>query len=61
MRDPARIERMLSKVRALWYANPDARLLQLLLNNTPRPIEDQYYFEDDKLEENIDETLNHIS
>ena len=60
MRDPARIERMLAKVRALWYTDPDARLLQLLLNQTTGPFEDQYYFEDDKLEKAIDERLKHI-
>jgi hypothetical protein len=61
LRDPARIDRMLAKVRALWYTNTDARLLQLLLNNTPNSAADQYHFEDDKLEKAIDESLKRIS
>lgn len=50
MRDPARIEPMLTLVRTIWTAQPDLRLGQLLLN----VVEDEgtvaYYLEDDLLE-----------
>lgn len=32
MRDPARIDRLLNKLRVAWQASPDQRLTQLLSN-----------------------------
>lgn len=50
MRDPERIERILSLVRKVWYTYPDLRLNQLLMN-VLNAQGDPYYIEDDKLEE----------
>lgn len=48
MRDPARIDRIVDKLRRVWYANPDQRLGQLLHNLLgPRP----WVPEDDVAEE----------
>lgn len=47
-RDPKRIERVLAKIRAIWWRSPDLRLMQLLGNVVP-PTVDQYYMEDDHL------------
>lgn len=46
MRDPKRIPHIIKLVEALWTANPDLRLMQLLLNAT-----NNYYLEDNELEE----------
>jgi uncharacterized protein YihD (DUF1040 family) len=56
MRDPKRISRILSLVRALWEQNPDLRLIQLLMNNVEEGGE-AYHFEDDKLEEALRNAL----
>ena len=48
MRDPKRIEEVLSVIKNIWYANPDLRLMQLLGNVVPGE-RDNYYLEDDKL------------
>jgi hypothetical protein len=32
MRDPARIDRMIERLREIWHASPDMRLGQLLVN-----------------------------
>ncbi len=50
MRDPARIERMLSLVKKVWDSSPDLRLTQLIMNALAMNS-DPYYVEDDKLEE----------
>lgn len=50
MRDPARIERMLSLVKKVWDSSPDLRLTQLIMNALVMNS-DPYYVEDDKLEE----------
>ena len=34
MRDPARIDRMVEKLRRLWHSTPDQRLGQLIVNVT---------------------------
>lgn len=58
MRDPERIDRMIEKVRELWKKQPDARLLQLLINSASmlERVDDDflYFLEDDRLEEGID-------
>lgn len=49
MRDPARIDRILSLVMDVWLENPDYRLGQLLIN-AMRPAEahpEIFHFEDD--------------
>jgi hypothetical protein len=50
MRDPARIEKILSLIRKLWYKKPDLRLTQLIMNAL-NMSQDPYYVEDDRLEE----------
>jgi uncharacterized protein YihD (DUF1040 family) len=49
MRDPKRIEPILSLIREIWTKHPDLRLTQLIMNalNINR---DPYYIEDDDLE-----------
>lgn len=57
MLNPARIPRMVEKLRALWLANPDMRLGQLIDNlvwHDNDGIEDVFLIEDTKLEERID-------
>jgi len=48
MRDPARIEKILSVIREIWYRNPDLRLSQLIMNALGIAY-DPYYIEDDDL------------
>lgn len=55
MRDPARIDRILDKIRAYWRANPDLRLAQIVVN-AARPTEPAphvFYVEDDRIEAGI--------
>ena len=54
MRDPERIERILSILRAYWQANPDLRLGQIVVNMS-KP--DPFYLEDEILEERLRENL----
>jgi len=56
VRDPARIDRMLAQLRALWYAYPDLRLGQLVHNlgaNVEPNLLDTYYVEDGEMERRI--------
>ena len=57
MRDPARIARVLEKLRALWLTYPDMRLGQLLLN-LAKDEEDElsalWHREDEAWEERVD-------
>ena len=53
MRDPARIDRMLEKLRVLWTAHPDQRLGQLVVNLGP-PNQPTFYVEDDAMENRMD-------
>lgn len=56
MRDPARIDRIINKLRAAWKANPDLRLGQLIHNTVPTQYKaDFFYLEDDQIEKCIDE------
>lgn len=50
MRDPARIDRVLTLVAKVWKQHPDLRLAQLIGNCCSY---DPYYLEDDKLETEI--------
>ena len=53
MRDPDRIERVIEKLRRLWYSHPDQRLGQLLCNVAPR-TRDLFQVEDDVTEDRLD-------
>ena len=47
MRDVNRIDKVLDEIKAIWKANPDLRLGQLLLNVVRDPA--LYFIEDDEL------------
>lgn len=51
MRDPARIDRIVSKLRAAWKASPDLRLGQLVSNIDPSQGKHLYQVEDDAWEQ----------
>jgi hypothetical protein len=48
MRDPKRIERVLTQIRRIWETYPDLRLMQLLINALP-PNRRAYAMEDNEL------------
>jgi hypothetical protein len=56
MRDLARIERILGKLRERWLASPDLRLGQLVV--VLARAADPFYFEDDALEAALDAGLS---
>jgi hypothetical protein len=51
MRDPKRIDEMLSALRAAWLESPDLRLAQLVViaAKPPEPCPQVFYVEDDAL------------
>ena len=51
MRDPERIDRILKRVEKIWKANPDLRLMQLLINCLDE--ENFYFTEDTVLEQEL--------
>jgi len=57
MRDPDRIEQILTLLEKAWKREPDQRLCQLL-SNLLYPKNDLYYVEDDELEERLKSRLN---
>ena len=65
MRDPARIDRILEKVRSVWKRWPDFRISQLFVcvttpgehPNTATAY-DPFYLEDDRFEAALDGWLN---
>lgn len=58
MRDPGRIDRIISLLGALWRGQPDTRLGQLVDNLAIRAGgRDVYFIEDDVLERAIREAL----
>lgn len=59
MRDPKRIERILSLIREVWYIAPDLRLTQLIMNAL-KMNEDPYYIEDNILEEKLKELVKSL-
>ena len=62
MRDPTRMDRILSLVLDVWLENPDYRLGQLLIN-AMRPAEPHpeiFAYEDDKLEQMLKRHLDEI-
>lgn len=56
---PARIDRILRKLRRLWLAHPDLRLTQLawMCAKDASPCPSFYYTEDDVVEAEMDELL----
>lgn len=60
MRDINRIEKVLAKIREIWYKNPDLRLMQLLLNTNVNTNDNpfMYYVEDEHLIEMLDNMYN---
>ena len=53
MRDPDRIETILSEIAEVWKKYPDLRLGQLLLNTTSETM--LYYYEDEDLVKRVKE------
>lgn len=47
MRDPARIEKILSQLRTLWYLHPNTRFGQLVDYALKTSSGDPFYLEDD--------------
>ena len=69
MRNPARIERIINKLRTVWQDSPDMRLGQLL-DNLRALVDknkfesrgvDMFFMEDDLLEEQLDIELADIA
>ncbi len=56
MRDPARINRVLNKVRAAWADRPDLRLGQILINLAGN--DDLFQLEDTELERRLIKLVN---
>lgn len=67
MRDPARIQKIITKLLTVWSSVPDMRFWQLLsaigyLEYTEIPhhqplLQDIFHYEDDRLEKCLDEYL----
>lgn len=57
MREKDRINRILNNIEELWIANPDLRLMQLLMN-VLQLNQDPYFVEDDILEKKLKEYSN---
>jgi len=61
VRDPARINRILEKLRAAWLSSPDLRLSQLVMSaiamTEDRPVNDIFYIEDEQTENGLDTML----
>lgn len=57
MRDPARIDRILARLRAYWVTHPDLRLGQIVVNAIPSVSTSShvFYAEDDVVESGIPE------
>lgn len=56
VRDPKRIDRILTKVKQLWEQAPDVRFNQLVVNLAPRD-EDLFNTEDTTFERRLEEAL----
>jgi hypothetical protein len=59
MRDPARIDPLLSQLGQLWRRHPQLRLAQLLVNlaNPANPCPEIYYLDDDELATRLERML----
>ena len=53
MRELERIDRILNLIRVIWIKSPDQRLLQLLINNGVINDGNDWYLEDDDLENHL--------
>lgn len=55
MRDPARIDRILSVIKEIWEEHPDLRLTQILVCalKLDEPVPFLFYAEDDRLEQQL--------
>ena len=62
MRDPARIDKYIEKLRKIWSAYPDLRFSQLMINVLVdiqnRLNKDIFYIEDEQLFVEIETTIN---
>ena len=58
MRDPARIEDILNKIKEIWERHPDLRLGQLICNAVPESI--LYYTEDDALIQAVEDLYRNL-
>ena len=56
MRDPKRIRRLINLLLTVWELEPDLRLGQILVNATGH-TGDMFYYEDDKLIEDLESFL----
>lgn len=61
MRDPARRERILKLIETIWMhpQNADTRLYQLL-GNAANMHQDPYFYEDDKLEADLQAVVDRL-
>jgi len=60
-RDPKRIDKILAELGSYWKANPDLRLLQVLLNCIDETVTTPYYVEDTVLVELLRRTYAKVS
>lgn len=58
MRDMDRIERILNKIKKIWYEYPDLRLGQLLMNVNKYFEGNTFYHEDNELESALDDFIS---
>lgn len=61
MRDAARIERILNKIKKVWNKYPDLRLGQLLTNVDTHFEQNIFYYEDDEFENALDTFISQMS
>lgn len=61
MRDPARIDRILKKLRQVWHEVPDWRLGQLVSNLIGPGRQDVFFPEDTQWEAFLDDYLARIA
>lgn len=54
MRDPNRIDPIISLIREIWHSQPDLRLTQIIMNAL-KMNRDPYYIEDNTLEKALKE------
>lgn len=58
LRDPERIDRIIAKLTILWRRDPDLRLGQLVSNLKGLGVQDVFYWEDEDLEQAINDVLD---
>jgi len=57
MRDPKRINRIITKIKKYWEQNPDLRFNQLLIILGAIPDGKHFFIEDDIIEKNINKSV----